>query len=153
MSDLLKKEKKASNEIIDNTTKVVSLTIKKTECLLQSGKDYHSKALKLRGEAVQLRREAVAISQRSKIKIKKLEKEIVQLCSKQESLHEKVIAANNSCQVLKAVVQEHKSIKQNLVQDNLTQVKKHKEEMKEMKRMAFEIADKIKQKKQRNNSL
>ena len=123
MSDLLKKEKKASNEIIDTTTKLASSKINKAECLLQSGKDYHDKALKLRGEAVKLRHEAVAISQRSETKIKKLEKEIVQLCSRQESLHDKVITANNSCQVLKAVVQEHKSIHRSLVQDNLTIVK------------------------------
>ena len=113
---------------------------------MQSGKDYHDKGFKLRGEAIKLRHEAVAISQRSKTKIKKLEKEIVQLCSRQESLHDKVITANNSCRVLKAVVQEHKSINRSLVQDDLTQVKKHDKEMKEMKSMIFEMTDEMKQK-------
>merc|ERR1719469_1177662 len=52
MSDLLKKEKKASYTIIDNTMKYASSTIKKAERVLKSGKNFHEKALQLKDEAV-----------------------------------------------------------------------------------------------------
>ena len=65
MSDLLKKEKKERDAIIDNTVNSSSSTMKKVERVLQSGKDFHEKALKLKDEAV-------ARSQRSKAKINKL---------------------------------------------------------------------------------
>ena len=124
MSDLLKKEKKASNEMIDDTTNLASSTIKKAERLLQSGKEYHQEALKLRAEAVKFRGEAISLSKKGETTIKKLEKEVVQLRSRQEILHDNIITAGTSYQRLKGVVQENKRTKRILVQHNLTQAKK-----------------------------